>query len=85
MLAKRIETRTSTFGLSVIRNSAFEVSPRALQVNAGKHYVIFIHQECGNGYIWSTTGRGKTLTSFMSSDQYSERKNVGYSLTGRKP
>ena len=36
--------------------------------------------DINNGTIWSTTGNGKTLISFMASDQYSERMNVGYSL-----
>ena len=37
---------------------------RPYQVYAAKQIVDCIHQNCGNGYIWHTTGSGKTLTSF---------------------
>ena len=37
---------------------------RPYQVYAVKQIVDCIHQNCGNGYIWHTTGSGKTLTSF---------------------
>ena len=40
---------------------------RPYQVYAGKQIVDCIHQHCGNGYIWHTTGSGKTLTSFKAS------------------
>jgi len=40
---------------------------RPYQVYAVKHIVDCIHQDCGNGYIWHTTGSGKTLTSFKAS------------------
>ena len=39
---------------------------RVYQVYAVKHIVECIHQNNGNGYIWHTTGSGKTLTSFKS-------------------
>ena len=32
-----------------------------------KQIVSCIHQYCGNGTIWHTTGSGKTLTSFNAS------------------
>ena len=61
-----------------IRNSAFEISPliageqkllmmRPYQVYQVKNIVQWIHDNCGNGTIWSTTGSGKTLTSFNAS------------------
>jgi type I restriction enzyme R subunit len=40
---------------------------RPYQVYAVKQIVDCIHQNCGNGYIWHTTGSGKTLTSFKAS------------------
>ena len=60
-----------------IRNSAFEISPiiaseqklmimRPYQVYAVKHMVTCIDDDNGNGYIWHTTGSGKTLTSFKA-------------------
>jgi type I restriction enzyme, R subunit len=40
---------------------------RPYQINAVKAIVDCIHQNRGNGYIWHTTGSGKTLTSFKAS------------------
>ena len=40
---------------------------RPYQVYAVKAIVDSITQDCGNGYIWHTTGSGKTLTSFKAS------------------
>jgi len=40
---------------------------RPYQIYAVKAIVDCIHQHCGNGYIWHTTGSGKTLTSFKAS------------------
>lgn len=40
---------------------------RPYQVYAVKAIVNCIEQNCGNGYIWHTTGSGKTLTSFKAS------------------
>ena len=40
---------------------------RPYQIYAVKAIVECIHQNCGNGYIWHTTGSGKTLTSFKAS------------------
>ncbi len=40
---------------------------RPYQVYAVKAIVECIEQNCGNGYIWHTTGSGKTLTSFKTS------------------
>jgi type I site-specific restriction-modification system R (restriction) subunit len=37
------------------------------QIYAVKAIVDCIDQNCGNGYIWHTTGSGKTLTSFKAS------------------
>ncbi len=39
---------------------------RPYQIYAVKAIVDCIDQNCGNGYIWHTTGSGKTLTSFKA-------------------
>ena len=39
---------------------------RPYQIYAVKAIVDCIDQSCGNGYIWHTTGSGKTLTSFKA-------------------
>ena len=39
---------------------------RPYQIYAVKAIVECIDQHCGNGYIWHTTGSGKTLTSFKA-------------------
>ena len=40
---------------------------RPYQIYAVKAIVDCIDQNCGNGYVWHTTGSGKTLTSFKTS------------------
>ena len=40
---------------------------RPYQICAVKAIVDCIDQNCGNGYVWHTTGSGKTLTSFKAS------------------
>lgn len=40
---------------------------RPYQIYAVKHIVDCIDKNIGNGYIWHTTGSGKTLTSFKAS------------------
>jgi type I restriction enzyme R subunit len=40
---------------------------RPYQIYAVKNIVDSIHENRGNGYIWHTTGSGKTLTSFKAS------------------
>ena len=40
---------------------------RPYQIYAVKHIVDCIDKNSGNGYIWHTTGSGKTLTSFKAS------------------
>ena len=40
---------------------------RAYQIYAVKAIVECIEQNSGNGYVWHTTGSGKTLTSFKAS------------------
>ena len=49
---------------------------RPYQVYAVKHIVECIHQNCGNGYIWHTTGSGKTLTSFKASTLLKDNPDI---------
>ncbi|MCP5487161.1 MAG: type I restriction endonuclease subunit R [Verrucomicrobia bacterium] len=49
---------------------------RPYQVYAVKRIVDSIHQNCGNGYIWHTTGSGKTLTSFKASTLLKDNPDI---------
>ena len=49
---------------------------RPYQVYAVKQIVDCIAQNCGNGYIWHTTGSGKTLTSFKASTLLKDREDI---------
>lgn len=49
---------------------------RPYQVYAVKRIVDCIHQNCGNGYIWHTTGSGKTLTSFKASTLLKDNPDI---------
>ncbi|QNF32254.1 type I restriction endonuclease subunit R [Adhaeribacter swui] len=49
---------------------------RPYQIYAVKAIVDCIHQNRGNGYIWHTTGSGKTLTSFKASTLLKENQDI---------
>jgi type I restriction enzyme R subunit len=49
---------------------------RPYQVYAVKAIVDCIHDNSGNGYIWHTTGSGKTLTSFKASTLLKDNPNI---------
>jgi type I restriction enzyme R subunit len=49
---------------------------RPYQIYAVKQIVECIHQDCGNGYIWHTTGSGKTLTSFKASTLLKDNPDI---------
>jgi type I restriction enzyme, R subunit len=49
---------------------------RPYQIYAVKNIVDCIHQDCGNGYIWHTTGSGKTLTSFKASTLLKDNPDI---------
>ncbi|TBA03101.1 type I restriction endonuclease subunit R [Rhizobium ruizarguesonis] len=49
---------------------------RPYQVYAVKAIVDSINQNCGNGYVWHTTGSGKTLTSFKASTLLKDNPDV---------
>lgn len=49
---------------------------RPYQIYAVRALVDCIHQNRGNGYIWHTTGSGKTLTSFKASTLLKDNPDV---------
>ncbi len=49
---------------------------RPYQIYAVKAIVDCIHQNRGNGYIWHTTGSGKTLTSFKAATLLKDNPDV---------
>ena len=49
---------------------------RPYQIYAVKAIVDSIHENRGNGYIWHTTGSGKTLTSFKASTLLKDNPDV---------
>ena len=49
---------------------------RPYQIYAVKAIIDCIDQNRGNGYIWHTTGSGKTLTSFKASTLLKENPNI---------
>lgn len=49
---------------------------RPYQIYAVQAIVDCIQQNCGNGYIWHTTGSGKTLTSFKASTLLKDKPEI---------
>lgn len=49
---------------------------RPYQVYAVQHIVKCIDEDNGNGYIWHTTGSGKTLTSFKAATLLKENDHI---------
>ncbi len=49
---------------------------RPYQIYAVQNIVECIHQNRGNGYIWHTTGSGKTLTSFKASTLLKDNPDI---------
>ncbi|AFY60247.1 type I restriction endonuclease subunit R [Synechococcus sp. PCC 6312] len=49
---------------------------RPYQIYAAQAIVDCIHQNSGNGYIWHTTGSGKTLTSFKASTLLKDNPDI---------
>lgn len=71
-----------TLGEMVSRYMVLVASERKLlmmrpyQIYAVQAIVECIHQNCGNGYIWHTTGSGKTLTSFKASTLLKDNPDI---------
>ena len=53
---------------------------RPYQIYAVRAIMDCIEQNRGNGYIWHTTGSGKTLTSFKTSTLLKDNKNIAKCL-----
>jgi len=49
---------------------------RPYQINAVQAIVNSIHENRGNGYVWHTTGSGKTLTSFKASTLLKDNPDI---------
>jgi len=49
---------------------------RPYQIYAVKAIVDCIKRNCGNGYVWHTTGSGKTLTSFKASTLLKDNPDI---------
>ena len=49
---------------------------RPYQIYAVKAIINCVHQNRGNGYIWHTTGSGKTLTSFKASTLMKDNPDI---------
>jgi len=71
-----------TLGQMISRYMVLVVSEQKLmimrpyQIYAVKAIVDCIHQNRGNGYIWHTTGSGKTLTSFKASTLLKDNSDI---------
>ncbi|KPA19716.1 type I site-specific deoxyribonuclease, HsdR family protein [Candidatus Magnetomorum sp. HK-1] len=71
-----------TLGQMISRYMVLVVSEQKLmimrpyQIYAVKAIVDCIHQNRGNGYIWHTTGSGKTLTSFKTSTLLKDNPDI---------
>ena len=71
-----------TLGQMISRYMVLVVSEKKLmvmrpyQIYAVKAIVDCIHQNRGNGYIWHTTGSGKTLTSFKASTLLKDNPDI---------
>ena len=60
----------------LIQNERKLMTMRSYQVYAVKAIVDCIHENRGNGYIWHTTGSGKTLTSFKASTLLKDNPDI---------
>ncbi len=60
----------------LVNNEQKLLMMRPYQIYAVKAIVACIHQRCGNGYIWHTTGSGKTLTSFKASTLLKDNDDI---------
>ncbi len=71
-----------TLGEMIYRYMVLVVSEQKLlimrpyQIYAVKAIIDCIHQNRGNGYIWHTTGSGKTLTSFKASTLLKDNPDI---------
>jgi len=60
----------------LVKNEQKLLMMRPYQIYAVKYIIDCINQNCGNGFIWHTTGSGKTLTSFKASTLLKLNENI---------
>ncbi|MBU3680275.1 MAG: type I restriction endonuclease subunit R, partial [Candidatus Kapabacteria bacterium] len=75
-LAKCDLARTISRYMVLIASEQKLLMMRPYQVYAVQNLVKCIDENNGNGYIWHTTGSGKTLTSFKASTLLKENDNI---------
>ncbi len=75
-LAKCSLAETISRYMVLIQNERKLMMMRPYQVYAVKAIVDCIHENRGNGYIWHTTGSGKTLTSFKASTLLKDNPDI---------
>ena len=66
-LAKCLLGQTISRYMVLVASEQKLMMMRPYQIYAVKHIVECIEKHLGNGYVWHTTGSGKTLTSFKAS------------------
>ncbi|MGE4294889.1 MAG: type I restriction endonuclease subunit R [Campylobacterales bacterium] len=75
-LAKCVLAEMISRYMVLVQNEQKLLMMRPYQVYAVQAIVECIHQNRGNGYIWHTTGSGKTLTSFKASTLLKDNPDI---------
>lgn len=75
-LAKCTLARTISRYMVLVASEKKLLMMRPYQIYAVKSIVDCIEQNSGNGYIWHTTGSGKTLTSFKASTLLKDNTDI---------
>ena len=75
-LAKCTLGRTISRYMVLVASEKKLLMMRPYQIYAVKSIVDCIEQNSGNGYIWHTTGSGKTLTSFKASTLLKDNTDI---------
>jgi type I restriction enzyme R subunit len=79
-LAKCTLGQTISKYMVLVASEQMLLMMRPYQIYAVKAIVDCIHQRRGNGYVWHTTGSGKTLTSFKASTLLKNNDDVAKCL-----
>lgn len=75
-LAKCTLARMISRYMVLVANEQKLLMMRPYQIYAVKNIVECIESDLGNGYVWHTTGSGKTLTSFKASTLLKANPNI---------
>ncbi len=75
-LAKCVLAEILSHYMVLIQNERKLIMMRPYQIYAVKAIIDCIHEHRGNGYIWHTTGSGKTLTSFKASTLLKDNPDI---------